>query len=488
MAATADKRFAAVRLTRILVSEAPTPAHDTKRWRLGLSGKLLWLTVAFVMLAEILIYLPSIANFRSNFLNDRLAAARIAALVLEAIDGDMIPKELETKLLTEVGAVTMAVRSQGARRLLAVSDMPPTVFDEVDLRNDPWWELIADSLMTMIRGGERHLRVVGPGMGNTEFVEIVLPDNPLRQAMLRFSLNILLLSLIISVITAGLVFFALNRLIVWPVLTLARDVTRFAANPEDVSRILTPSPRNDEIGDAQSALASMENALAQELRAKKHLATLGLGVSKINHDLRNLLAAAQLHSDRLSASADPQVQRFVPKLVSALDRAISYCQSSLAYGRAVERAPAKQKLDWAMVVVDMRDSLGLSGEGAVRFISEHPPGLHIEADGEQLLRVLINLGRNASQALEAQGGGMLCVKAAQQDNQTIIDITDTGPGVPEKARQTLFEAFKGSMRPGGSGLGLAIAAELVGLHGGTISLIPSEFGAHFRIVLPRNQP
>jgi signal transduction histidine kinase len=342
--------------------------------------------------------------------------------------------------------------------------------------------------MTMIRGGERHLRVVGPGMGNTEFVEIVLPDNPLRQAMLRFSLNILLLSLIISVITAGLVFFALNRLIVRPVLTLARDVTRFAANPEDVSRILTPSPRNDEIGDAQSALASMENALAQELRAKKHLATLGLGVSKINHDLRNLLAAAQLHSDRLSASADPQVQRFVPKLVSALDRAISYCQSSLAYGRAVERAPAKQKLDWAMVVVDMRDSLGLSGEGAVRFISEHPPGLHIEADGEQLLRVLINLGRNASQALEAQGGGMLCVKAAQQDNQTIIDITDTGPGVPEKARQTLFEAFKGSMRPGGSGLGLAIAAELVGLHGGTISLIPSEFGAHFRIVLPRNQP
>jgi signal transduction histidine kinase len=66
----------------------------------------------------------------------------------------------------------------------------------------------------------------------------------------------------------------------------------------------------------------------------------------------------------------------------------------------------------------------------------------------------------------------------------MIDIADTGPGVPERARAHLFEAFQSVARKGGSGLGLAISQELVHAHGGQIALVNNEGGATFRVTIP----
>jgi signal transduction histidine kinase len=476
----------------------PAPRDDTARpagsasaaragrLRVGLSMRLLALTVLFVMLAEVLIYVPSIANFRRNWLQDRIGAAQIAALVLDAAPAGSVPPDLERKLVAQVGAQTVAIRSGGARRLLAVTDMPPEVDHDVDLRSATAPMMIAEAFDTLLAGGQRYLRIVGPGMDKVEFVEIVLDETPLREAMLRYSYNILLLSLLISGITAILVYATLHLMIVRPVRRLTSSIIAFEREPEDAALAVRRSGRTDEIGHAEEALVAMQHTLADELRQKKHLAALGLAVSKINHDLRNMLATAQLFSDRLAGTQDPTVQRFAPKLIAALDRAIGFCQSTLAYGRASERAPHKASIPLHPLVEDLSDALGLAEDDGVQLQNEVPEDFRVEADEEHLWRVLQNLARNAVQALRDRNGGrgVLTVSARRERRRVEIDVADDGPGVPEHARARLFQPFLSSTSQGGTGLGLAIADELVRAHGGTIALVPSETGAVFRITLP----
>jgi signal transduction histidine kinase len=458
--------------------------------RLGLSAKLLLLTVLFVMVAEILIYLPSVANFRRNWLNDRLAAAQVAVLVLEGAPGEGLPEGSETRLLTGVGARAIAARVGGARRLLSLDSMPLEVARTVDLRDMGWLSAIGEALVVL--GSPPHdkpIRVIGQAMGEADFVELVLDEAPLRRAMLTFSVNILLLSLLISGLTALLVYIALNWMIVGPIRQLAANVMEFEADPENPRRIIEPSQRADEIGEAERALARMQGTLAGELRTKKHLAELGLAVSKINHDLRNMLAAAQLMSDRLVDTRDAKIRRFAPRLIATLGRAIDFCQATLVYGRAAEATPVLRDVALRQLVADQAELLGLPEDKIVGFANEVPAELSVPCDPDQMARVLLNLMRNSVQALTlagAEGGGQptLVVKAQRGEHEIALRVADNGPGVPARARENLFQAFRGSVNPGGTGLGLAIAAELVRLHGGMIALEPSTVGAVFKVTLP----
>jgi signal transduction histidine kinase len=454
----------------------------------GLSARLLVMTVAFVMLAEVLIYVPSIANFRRNWLNDRLAAAQVAALVLDAAPAESLPADLEARLLEGVGARTVAVKGGGTRRLLAASQPPSAVERTVDLRSDGWQTLVQDAFATLWAPAEQPIRVLGKGMAGVDFVEIVIDQGPLRTAMLEFSRNILILSLVISGITASLVYLALQMIIVAPVRRLTSAVTSFAEEPEDASRIFTPSRRTDEIGAAERSLAQMEASLTGVLRQKSHLAELGLAVSKINHELRNMLTTAQLLTDRLEGASDPAVQRVAPRLVATLGRAIEFCQATLAYGRAAERLPQRRRILLRPLVADLRDLTALATAADIAFALEVPADLEIDADPDQLSRILVNLVRNAVQALSqagtADGPPRIRVAALREGAAVAIRVADNGPGVPEAARARLFSAFRGSARPGGAGLGLAISAELVRLHGGAIALEETPVGACFRIVIP----
>ena len=114
-------------------SDMPAPEHPLRAVRVGLSGKLLLLTIVFVMVAEILIYVPSIANVRLNWLNDRLAAAHTAALVLDAAPSGMVPESLAKQILDSIGARAVALKMGDQRRLLAAANLPSKIEADIDM-------------------------------------------------------------------------------------------------------------------------------------------------------------------------------------------------------------------------------------------------------------------------------------------------------------------------------------------------------------------
>lgn len=465
-----------------------TPASKrVSRYVAGLSTKLLLLTILFVMVAEVLVFVPSVSNFRRQWLMERLAAAQIASLAAEAAPGGQLPKMLRDELLDSARVKAISVKRADARVLVIEMDMPAEVDAAYDLRNASWLALIADALMVYVSSDERIIRVIGePGFNHGEIIDVVMEEGPLKAAMVRYGLDILGLSILISIITAALVYLALDALLVKPMTKLTRNMVRFAEQPEDRTRIITPSARRDEIGTAERELSAMQHELSETLSQKTRLAALGLAVSKISHDLRNMLSSAQLLSDRLAEVKDPTVQRLVPKLIASLDRAIRLCVHTLDFGQAQETPPRRQRFELAPLVSEVGDSLGLPREGMIGWMTDIEDRLEVDADRDQLYRVLSNLGRNAVQALESERGGVgdIMVMARREGAVVIIDVADTGPGVPEQARARLFQAFQSVARKGGAGLGLAIAAELVQAHGGQIALVSNEGGATFRVTIP----
>jgi signal transduction histidine kinase len=466
----------------------PPGAVPAPRIRFGLSAKLLVLTVLFVMLAEVCIYVPSIATFRLTWLNNKLSAAYTAALVFDA--APQVPDELSRQILDSIGARALAMKLGQQRRLLATTELPSEVLQEVDIRDMRPLRAIVEAFRTLLVAKDTDLlRAVGPAPGGGQFVEIVIPEGPLRSAMWISSRNIMMLSIAISAISAALVYFALHYLFVRPLYRITANMASFRADPEDNARVLAATVRHDEIGFVERELAEMQRDLANMLHEKTHLANLGLAVSKINHDLRNLLASAQLFSDRLARLPDPQVQRFAPKLMRALERAIAFCQSTLSYGRAQEPPPDRRALALMELVEDVRDTLGLQPDSRIGWITSVERGLTVDADRDQLLRVLVNLARNAMQALESRAPNdpsrdQIRITGRREGGVVIIELADTGPGFSAQARAHLFEAFQGSTRSGGAGLGLAIAEELVRAHGGEITLVGGTIGATLRVKIP----
>jgi signal transduction histidine kinase len=457
--------------------------------RFGLSGKLLVLTILFVMIAEVLIYVPLVANFRVHWLRDHLAGAYTAALVLEAAPSGMVPESLAKQILDSIGARAVAMKMGTRRRLLAVGDAPPPVTHDFDMRDVYTFDSIVDAFMTMLDTKNDVMRVVGPAPMGGDFIELVMDEPPLRKAMLRYSVNLLLLSLLVIGIAAAFVYLVLHYLFVRPMRRITGNMVAFRADPENADRIIAPSGRADEIGTAEQELATMQAELASMLQQKNRLAALGLAVSKINHDLRNLLGSAQLISDRLSSLPDPGVQRFAPKLMRALERAIAFCQSTLSYGRLQEPPPERRPILLEPLVDEVHETLGLGPDAPVRWIGAVERGLVVEADYDQLFRILLNLARNALQALESRaardpGRDQIRITGRREGAVVVIEVSDTGPGFSERARAHLFEAFQGSTRTGGAGLGLAIAAELVRAHGGEIRLVEGTIGATLRLTIP----
>jgi signal transduction histidine kinase len=470
------------------------PAGTGRGWsgRLGLSGKLLFLTACAIMLAEVVFYVPSVASYRYAWLNDRLAAAQTAALVFRAAPDDMkIPPELQQQILKSIGARMLAMRIEHRRLVLASgTEIKDQIRQDIDTRDMSMAHSIVGALDTLLLSKDSDImRVIGPAPTGGDFLEVVLDEGPLRRALLRYSRNILLISLIISTIAAALLYLALHYMFVRPMARITNNMIAFRADPENPARVVTVSGRPDEIGIAERELATMQHDIASMLQQKSRLAALGLAVSKINHDLRNLLASAQLISDRLAHLPDPRVQRFAPKLMRALERAIEFCQSTLSYGRAQEPPPERKMISLEALVDEVRETLDLGPEARIGWVSAVERGLMVDADHDQMLRVLNNLTRNAVQALGTRAPNdpardQIRITGRREGAVVMIEVADTGPGFPEKARAHLFEAFQSSTRSGGSGLGLAIAAELVRAHGGEIRLAEGTIGAAFHIIIP----
>lgn len=453
----------------------------------SLSGRFLILTVIFVMIAEILIFVPSVARFREDYLLNRLERAQIASLALLATDG-MIDDELEYELLENAEVLNVVLRRDEVRQLILATQNIPPVSYSFDLRDAPAWQLIRDAMMRLTTPENQTIRVIGEPVREAGLlIEVTMYTAPLRAALIDYGIRILWLSALISVVTAALLFLAVRRFLVTPIKRVVSHMMSYAEAPEDARRIIEPEAGVTELRDAETALQSLQTQLTGALRQRERLAQLGEAVAKISHDLRNILTVATLMADRLETIDDPTVKRTTPKLVASLGRAVNLCEGTLAFGRAEEPPPALARVDLHDLIGDLIESERLIvGEEAVTLTTDIPAGIMARADPEQLYRVLGNLVRNARQAIIATGqSGEICVSAAENGDGWWIKVRDTGPGLPKKALDHLFQPFQGGTRKGGTGLGLAIAAELIRGHGGRLELDETgPEGTVFCIYLP----
>ncbi len=453
----------------------------------SLSGRFLILTVIFVMLAEVLIFVPSVARYREDYLLSRLERAQIASLALLA--DDMIDEALETELLRNAGVYNVVLRRDEVRQLMLSSPIPSPISATYDMRNPGALQLIRDAMMQLFHAEHRVIRVMGAPVREAGLlIEVTMNTAGLRASMLDYGVRILILSAVISVFTAFLLFLAVRAILVRPIRGVVGYMKSYAAAPEDARRIINPTAGVRELREAEEALQSMQTELTAALKQKERLAQLGGAVAKVSHDLRNILTSAQLFTDRIETSEDPQVRRLAPKLVNSITRAVHLCESTLAFGKAEEPPPRLTRLLLADIVSDVIESERLAvGEYDLSFSEDVPAGLMVRADQEQLHRILANLVRNARQAIVSSGRpGEISVTGREDEAVWLIEVHDTGPGLPPKAQEYLFQPFQGGIRKGGSGLGLAISSELVRGHGGTLILkATGPEGTTFEICLPK---
>jgi signal transduction histidine kinase len=451
----------------------------------GLSARLLLLTTFFVMLSEVFIYAPSIGRFRLVYMEERIAAAHLASLALEMPTDNMVSAGLRHELLDHAGSYGIVLRRPASKALILSRDMPPRIDATFDIGDRRFFALIMEAFITLAGDGDRILRITGISPKNPRvIVETVISEVPLRDAMLAYSARIMALSVAISLMTAVLVYLSLQWLFVRPMRAITASMVAFQQDPEDGRRVMVPGRRSDEIGIARRELAGMQEGLRAALQQKARLAALGTAVTKINHDLRNILATARLVSDHVESSEDPNVRRIAPTLLGAIDRAITLCSQTLGFAQEGTPAPRLSRFPLALLMAEVAaEASGLQAR-TVAFDNRIEAGFEIFADREQMFRVLSNLVRNAFEA----GAGKVTVGAAEAGSAAIIEIADDGPGLPPKVRENLFQPFAGSGRVGGTGLGLAIARDLLRGHGGSIELVSTGAdGTVFRLILPMDQ-
>jgi signal transduction histidine kinase len=437
----------------------------------SLSARLLALTVLFVMLSEVLIFAPSAGNFRLNYLLERSKAGYTAILALLATPNNMVSDELEAELLKQTDAYVIAMgRPDGAKLMLG--DKPPPIDASFDLRERGFFMLIGDAFETLFQSHNRVLRIVAPSPRHPQAtIEIVIDEAPMRMALIDYSYRILALSIVIS----------LQWLLVRPMRRMTASMMAFRENPEDLSHQLPASTRTDELGVAQAELADMQAKLRAALQQKTRLAALGTAVTKINHDLRNILTTAQLVADRLAVSDNPEVKKMTPTLLAAIDRAVDLCSKTLTFAREGPPELNRQRFPLRNLIDEVGAALPAQVNGQQVWFADIAGDIEIEADRDMMFRVFSNLGQNALQA----GATRVAVNVRRADSYLVIEVTDNGPGLPPRARENLFQPFAASARPGGSGLGLAIARDLMHAHGGDIRLTRSDAeGTVFELELP----
>lgn len=477
------------------MADAPSPPEPTRPhrrrfyWPGGLSARLLILTAMFVAFGGLLVVPPALAAFEEQWLLERVRAAEMAALAADVARG-RVTLQHRTQLLRAAGIERVATQDpDGVRRLVLGGGRALRNPYVVDLREQAAGSWLAAPFRTLAAPDDASVRVLAePRQMQVDFIEVVAPHAALKAELQNYLGRLLLIVLFVSATAGVLVYFTLNFFLVRPMQRITRAMERFRADPEDPAAHVELSGRRDEIGRAEAELDRMQADLRAALNSRARLAALGEAVAKINHDLRNMLTSAQIASERLAALDDPKVSQALPRLERALDRAVKLATDVLTYGKTEEPAPEARPVALAAALETAAEDARLSGQG-VRLVAEVDPADQVRADPDQLHRILVNLMRNAREAIEAQEAraepGVVRVTLAEDAGVSRIRLADNGPGLSERAQQRLFEPFAGSSRPGGAGLGLAIARELAEKHGGTLTLAETgASGTAFELMLP----
>ena len=456
--------------------------------RLSLSARLLLWTVLFLMLSEVFIYVPSISRYRKVYLEARIADGHLATLALQASPDGRVPGEVEQALLED--SLLLGVELDGSQRTLMLGDAPE-VEAAFNLSHNRPLDLIREAFTTLFSDHERIISVTSHPKNRIhshgkEELTVYLNEAPLHQQMIDYSWRILKLSIIISLITASFLYFALQWGMIRPMRRITRHLVSFSNDPENTQHTIQPSGRSDELGVMEQELKGMQGEIRSALAQKERLAVLGNAVSRINHDLRNILSTVSLLSERMARSEDPAVQKVAPMLAISVSKAVQICTSTVDLARGDQAVNHRETVPLHELVREVGVSLGLDDCSDVNWHNKVPERILVEADHDRLFRVFLNLGKNADKALKENGGGNITIDAFQDDQHTVITVSDDGPGLPDIALEHLFQAFVGSASKGGSGLGLTTARDLMRAHGGELSLASSSTaGTRFEMDLPR---
>ena len=452
----------------------------------GLSWRILGLVILAVMTAEVLIFLPSIARFRLVYLEQLIESGTLAALALDATPDNMVTEEVKRALLdnARVDTVVLVEPNKPKRALMTIEPRPS--MPSYNLKEEGVFPLIWDALAAMAHDGARYIRVGGQSMRLPKaMVWIIVDELPMRIAMYGYATRILVLSIIIALFTAALLYLALRWLVILPLQDLSADMTAFRRAPEEPSGARPPTTRNDEIGVVDREFQNLQHELRASLRQKSRLAEIGAATNKINHDLRNMLSTARLLSDRLAGSDDERTRSLAPTILNTIDRAARLASDAIEYVRD-RPTPRMAVVDLADLVDEVGVVLQEHGEDTTPNVVRHwinriAPEQQVRGDRDLLYRVFMNLGRNGFEA----GATQVTLSARAEGTKLLVDVADNGPGVPQEVAAQIFRPFVTGGRVGGAGLGLAIARDLVRVHSGDVALADSSVnGSVFRFTLP----
>ena len=488
--------------------ETPTPLH-ARRGRLtrmggaiaavcrglieSLPGQLLMLTVGFIAIGVVLVYFPASAGFRLQWMMDRAEAAHLAALAADVAPGGALGEDEVWALLAGADAVAVSRVRNGMNELVLYAGPIDGPLTESDVRTTGWMGHVRDTVSTLTAEPGRYLRIRATPMGLPgELIDVIVPEAPLKAALATFSRRYLTYSVLIALAVGAIIYLSLFYLFVRPMRRLATAMIRFRDAPNDPARTIRPGGARNEIGQAETELARMQTEIRQALHQRERLAALGEAVATINHDLRNVLASAQLVSDRLATDSDDRVRGMGQRLVRAVDRGVRLCEATLEFGRAEESPPVRQRIALADLLEEAAgDALLVEGGAAIDWRNRVGPEQALHADPDHGHRIFLNLFRNAIQAMAgSEGPAVLEVTAMSEPGSSEggfcrIEVRDSGPGVPPRVQDKLFRPFAGSTKRGGTGLGLSIARDLARAHGGDIELvITGAQGTVFAVRLP----
>ena len=472
--------------------ELPRPERPRFFWPGGLSARLLTLTILFVAGGGALALPPALASFERQWLLERVRAAETVYQFADIVRSSVNTPKRE-QLLRGAGVEWVAVQTRDlGLSLVLQGKRTPRAPYFVDLRGQAPTAWLAAPFQTLSSGPGRSVRVrAEPRFIDAQFIEVVAPDAELKRELTNYLWRMVMIVALVASLAGGLVYLSLNLFLVRPMQRITYAMERFRAAPDDPEAHVALSGRRDEIGRAEAELDRMQADLRVALNSRARLAALGEAVAKINHDLKNMLTSAQIASERLAALKDPKVSQALPRLERALDRAVKLASGVLAYGKTQEAAPESRPVLLAAAIEAAAEEARLA-EKHIKLTHQVGPTEQVSADSDQLHRILVNLLRNAREAIEHHGAakaGRIEVTLRRAGEVSLVRVSDNGPGLPDRARERLFLPFAGSGRPDGAGLGLAIARELAQGHGGDLILAEtSAKGAVFELRLPGAPP
>jgi len=460
-----------------------------------LSGKLLLMTIGFVMLAELVIFIPSAAKFRQDWLIERAQQAGLLAQALTGVPNYEASEVLTQQFMEDTDVTMMSAKRNGMSEFMLGHPPEKGNITMVELREERRLPRYRDAFRAFFGSADGCLRILSPSpVAGQDALELIIPEGKLKWAMRDYFKDIFWLSLVIALITGLLIYLTMLVLIIRPIEKLAKGLSDFREDPEKRQSNRPPTKRKDEIGQLEREFHDMKQSVRSGFKQRERLATLGMAVAKINHDLRNVLTSASLVSDRLASDQDERVSKMGNRLTRAIDRGVKLTGDVLNYSQSGSDKTEYESVRISFLLGEVAgDTLGNFGAGPrkINFINKVPSDLTVMADPDHSYRIFQNLFRNAAQAMagirEDDAQRDLTVEAVPTGDKITIRIIDTGPGLPEKAKDNLFKAFVGSSGNGNTGLGLTISKELANDQDGDLLLESTDGqGTIFNVSLRLN--